>query len=68
MTACKTCFYWEMVDSTIGETSDQSIWGFCKRYPPIQTAEMNDYDIYINQHPVTDGVEWCGEYKKGRSQ
>ena len=26
--------------------------------------EMNDYCININQHPITDGIEWCGEYKE----
>ena len=66
MKTCKTCVYWGFVDSTFGETDAQSIWGFCKRYPPTQTAEMNDYGIYTNGHPVTDGIEWCGEYKKGR--
>jgi len=28
------------------------------------TKEMNDYGININQHPITDGIEWCGEYSQ----
>lgn len=61
---CKTCKFWLFIDSTIGETDDQSIWGICQRFPPTLPVEMNDFGINVHCQPVTDGVTWCGEYKE----
>ena len=62
--SCFTCRYWLKIDSEIGNEEPDAYWGQCRRYPPMLTKEMNDYGININQHPITDGVEWCGEYKE----
>lgn len=62
--SCVTCRYWLGIDRDSSSEEPESHWGFCRRYPPSQAKNMNDYGIDINQHPVTDGIEWCGEYSQ----
>jgi len=66
--SCLNCKYWLSIDTISGEDDDQAKWGLCRRYPPKLPAEENDYRIETNQHPVTDGVEWCGEWKASDEQ
>jgi hypothetical protein len=66
MESCFNCRYWLNIDSEIGNEDIGAHWGQCRRYPPTQPKEMNDYGIDINEHPITDGIEWCGEYKNSQ--
>ena len=68
MEECRTCTFWKPVSN--GEA------GHCRRYPPARDmdfrvdAELDDFttngaafDRRAWQHPVTDGGDWCGEWK-----
>lgn len=50
---CKTCVYWKEV---------KTILGHCRRYPPI--IECTDKTSF----PMTDRLDWCGEYKNKDNQ
>jgi len=65
--SCYSCKYWLNIDRDYSSELLESHWGLCRRYPPTLAKDMNDYGIDINQHPITDGVEWCGEYKRDQS-
>lgn len=76
---CDKCRYWRQHDTEPYEDphpDDQQ--GSCHRYPPAQNANYeqrfldrdddtqtwSDYRAW--DHPVTCGMDWCGEFNKAK--
>jgi len=76
---CDICAFWSGLDGFDGYHPDD-MQGVCKRSPPaldltwIQESKESGADpgySYIDarhwNQPVTEGVNWCGEFKPSNS-
>ena len=52
---CENCKYFRWEDS---------VWGYCKRYPRQIIYKSGLYGEFVNKYPRTAYDDYCGEYKK----
>ena len=69
---CDECKFWEPLDDEYDGHDDDKP-GKCRRYPPkLDLSEQDKWELsqigytYMDYRywnfPVTEGMEWCGEY------
>jgi len=51
---CLTCAYWWQ--------SGGNESGFCHRFPPVASEEMESTPTFHWQWPTTKDIDWCGEF------
>jgi hypothetical protein len=74
---CDHCRFWlKTQEQNEAHLDDQ--WGLCKRYPPVLDLTWYHEQIFYDEdpgysyldyrhwhQPVTEGMNWCGEFKDG---
>lgn len=78
MDKCEICKFWlgDNFDDDGHKIMDESILGFCRRYPPRKIRDLteNEFSEYEAERriksarlkqifPTTGQEDWCGEFK-----
>ena len=67
---CEMCKFWSPMDDAsewedeLGKKSESTTHGFCHRYPPVIKPPKKTTWLEWG-YPVTDAVNWCGEWAIG---
>ena len=79
---CDICKFWRVIDcDNIDDYHKDDVNGVCKRYPPtldttwsvsendgVESAGYSYLDYRHWNQPVTEGANWCGEFKAANVQ